>query len=239
MKTWRVHYDLENAFFSIPNPMRCKYFKSKSDAYWNLQFKILPFKKALKMQNMSFSRSKKNQNVIFWMQTIFQNLTSPNFFNSKSDTLYFFQPKTLRFVKLFNRILTRFDFFLKIWRVRKIEFKIWQILNFFSPNSDFYLVFQVLTEWWLFLSKLITTYFKEENWTTMSVIVLVARCTTGNCHPSIRLSLVVYFCKWNSDVLCFFFKMKTWRVQYDFENVFFSIPNPTRCKSFKSKSDAY
>ena len=191
MKTWRVQYDFENVFFSIPNPMRCKNFKSKSEAYWNFQFKILPFKKALKMQNMSFSRSKKNQNAIFWMQTIFQNLTSPNFFNSKSNTLYFFQSKTLRFVKLFSRILTRFDFFFKIWRVRNIEFKIWQFLNFFSPKSDIYLVFQVLTERWLFLSTLIRTYFKEENWTTMSVIDLVARCTTGSCHPSVRLSMVV------------------------------------------------
>ena len=193
MKTWRVQYDFENVFFPTPNPMRCKYFKSKSDAYWNFQFKILPFKKALKMQNMSFSRSKKNQNVIFWMQTFFQNLTRPIFSNSKSNTLYFFQSKTLHFVKLFNRSLTCFDFFFKIWRVRKIEFKIWQLLSFFSPKSDIYLVFQVLTEWWLLLSTLITTYFKEENWTTMSVIDLVARCTTGSCHPSFSLSMFVYF----------------------------------------------
>ena len=178
-------------FFSIPNPMRCKCFKSKSDAYWNLQFKILPFKKALKMQNMSFSQSKMNQNVIFRMQTIFQYLTRPNFLNSKCNTLFFFRSKTLRFVKLFNRNLTRFEFFFKICRVGKIEFKTWQFLKFFSPKSDFYLVFQVLTERWLFLSTLITIYFKEENWTTMSVIDLAARCTTGSCHPSICLSMVV------------------------------------------------
>ena len=171
--------------------MRCKCFKSKSDAYWNLQFKILPFKKALKMQNMSFSQSKMNQNVIFRMQTIFQYLTRPSFFNSKCNTLFFFRSKTLRFVKLFNRNLTRFEFFFKICRVGKIEFKTWQFLKFFSPKSDFYLVFQVLTERWLFLSTLITIYFKEENWTTMSVIDLAARCTTGSCHPSICLSMVV------------------------------------------------
>ena len=42
----------------------------------------------------------------------------------------------------------------------------------------------------------------------------------------------------NSDVLCFF-KRKTWRVQYDFENVFFWIPNLARCKTFLSNSDAF
>ena len=97
MKTWRVQYDFEKVFFSIPNLMRCKYFKSKSEAYWNFQFKILPFKKALKMQNMSFSRSKMNQNVFFWMQTFFktwhvqifsiQNLTHCIYFSRKSYAL--------------------------------------------------------------------------------------------------------------------------------------------------------
>ena len=110
-KKWRVQYDFGNVFLSIPNPTRCKSFKSKSDLYWNFQFKILPFKKAVKMQNMSFSRSKKNQNVIFWMQTFFQNLTRPNFFNSKSSTFNFFQSKTICFVKLLNQNLTRFEFF--------------------------------------------------------------------------------------------------------------------------------
>ena len=97
MKTWRVQCDFEKVFFSIPNLMRCKYFKSKSEAYWNFQFKILPFKKALKMQNMSFSRSKMNQNVFFWMQTFFktwhvqifsiQNLTHCIYFSRKPYAL--------------------------------------------------------------------------------------------------------------------------------------------------------
>ena len=43
---------------------------------------------------------------------------------------------------------------------------------------------------------------------------------------------------WNSDVLCFF-KRKTRGVQYDFENVFFSIQNLMLCQTFKSKSDAF
>ena len=125
--------------------------------------KLCVSKKAAKMQNMSFSRSKMNQNVIFWMQTFLQSLTPSNFFVSNSITLYFFQSKTLRLVKLFNQNLTRFEFFFKIWRVRKINIKIWQFLKFFSPKSDFYLAFQVLTEWRCFLSPLIPKCFKGKN----------------------------------------------------------------------------
>ena len=97
MKTRRVQYDFENVFFSIPNPTCCKSFKSKSDAYWNFQFKILPFKKALKMQKMSFSRSKKNQTWFFGCKHFFktrhvqifliQNLTHCIFFNPKAYAL--------------------------------------------------------------------------------------------------------------------------------------------------------
>ena len=152
MKTWRVQYDFENVFFSIRNQTRCKSFESKSDAYWNFQLKILPFKKAPKMQNMSFSRSKMKQNLIFWMETFFQNLTRPNFFNSKSNTLYFFQSKTLRFVKLFNRKLTRFELFfqnLSRWKnwiqnltIFKILFsEIWYLSCFSS--SDWMMTFSV------------------------------------------------------------------------------------------------
>ena len=111
MKKCRVQYDFENVFFSIPNLTRCKSFKSKSDAFWNFQFKIMLVRKAAKMQNRSFSRIKLNQNKIFWMQTIFQNLTCPKFFNSKSNVLYFFQSKIWRFVKLFNQNLTGFEIF--------------------------------------------------------------------------------------------------------------------------------
>ena len=56
-------------------------------------------------------------------------------------------------------------------------------------------------------------------------------------HVNSSLNGCIIF-NWNSDVLCFF-KMKTWRVQYHFENVFFSISNPTRCKPLKLKSDAF
>ena len=112
---------------------------------------------------------------------IFQNLVCPKFFNSKSNALSFFQSKIWRFLK----------FLIKIWRVRKFEFKIWEVSKFFSPKCEFYLVFQVLTEWRYFLSTLIPPYFKVENWTTMFVVDLVTRCTTGSCQTSIRLSMVV------------------------------------------------
>ena len=119
MKTWRVQYDFENVFFSIPNLARCKTFKSKYDAFWIFQFKV--------------------------------------------------------------------------WHVRKNDFKIWLVLKFFSPKSEFFLVFQVLIERRFFLSTLKTNYFEEENYPTRSVVVLVARCTTGSCQNSIRLSMVVKF----------------------------------------------
>ena len=111
MKKWRVQYDFENFFFqsqiwrvvniSNRNLTRIEIFNSK----------ICFLRKAAKMQNMSFSRSKMNQNVIFWMQTFFQNLTCPKIFNSKSNALYFFQSKIWRFVKLLNQNLTRFEIF--------------------------------------------------------------------------------------------------------------------------------
>ena len=65
------------------------------------------------MQNMSFSRSKKNQNVtFFWMQTFFQNLTSQKIFNSKSNALYKSQSKTWSVVKTSNQNLTRCENFI-------------------------------------------------------------------------------------------------------------------------------
>ena len=45
------------------------------------------FGKERKMQNMSFSRSKKNQNEVFLDAKIFQNLTCRKKFNSKSNAM--------------------------------------------------------------------------------------------------------------------------------------------------------
>ena len=75
-------------------------------------FKIMLFKKEPKMQIKSFSRSKINQNVVFCMQTFFQKMICPKFFNSKSNAMYFFQFKIWRFVKLFIRNLKRFEIFI-------------------------------------------------------------------------------------------------------------------------------
>ena len=62
------------------------------------------------MQKMSFSRSKKKQNV-FLDAHIFQNLTSRKSFNSKSNALYFFQFKIGRVAKTSNQNPTRCENF--------------------------------------------------------------------------------------------------------------------------------
>ena len=127
-------------------------------------------------------------------------------------------------------------FYFKIWRVRKNEFKIWLVLKFFSPKSEFYHVFQILNEWRFFLSTLITTFWGGK--INDNVCCSFSRQMYNWKLPDVNSSLNA--CKtfeWKSDVLCFL-KMKKWRVQYDFENVFFSISKLTRCKPLKSKSDA-
>ena len=108
------------------NLLRFIFFNSKSDALYCFQFKIWRvvffsiqnltrkeicntkscfLKKHKKMQNMPFSRSKMDQNVIFWVQTIFQNVTCRKICNSKSNSLYFFQSNIWRVVKLLNQNL--------------------------------------------------------------------------------------------------------------------------------------
>ena len=69
------------------------------------------------MQNISFSRSKMNQKVIFCMQTIFktwhvqifliENLSRCNFFSPKFDALLNLQIKTRRVLKILFQNLTR------------------------------------------------------------------------------------------------------------------------------------
>ena len=73
------------------------------------------FKKAQKMQNMSFSRCKKNQNVIFLDANIFQNLTGGKNFNSKSDR--------------FPKFSEKFDFYL----VFKVLTEWWYLLSTLLP----------------------------------------------------------------------------------------------------------
>ena len=105
-KFWRI------VFFSIQNLTRCKITISKSCFSLRKQ----------KMQKMSFSRCKKNQNVIFWMQTFFRSLTFRKYslessntllnFMSKSDALQKFQFNFSRFVLFFN---SKSDKLCKIW----------------------------------------------------------------------------------------------------------------------------
>ena len=89
---------------------------------------------------------------MLFKKTFFQqNLTRCKYFNWKSDASHIFYLKNWRIVKILVQNLTRF--------------------KTFSPRSDFYLVFQVLTESWYFQSTLLTAYFKEDYWKTMGVMV--------------------------------------------------------------------
>ena len=104
----------ENVIIFIQNLTRRKFFfsksgafffKSKSDALFFFRFKIwhvmkfsiqnLDFYDSTKNAKNWFSRSKMNQNMIFRMQTLFQNLTCRKIFSSKSNALYFFSKKNL------------------------------------------------------------------------------------------------------------------------------------------------
>ena len=84
------------------------------------------------MQNMSFSRSKKNQSVIFWLQTFFQSLTFQKIFNSESNALYLLQSKILSVV----------FFYFKIWHVVKLFVQNQALKSFFSGSQ--WIIIQVL-----------------------------------------------------------------------------------------------
>ena len=60
-----------------------------------------------------------------------------------------------------------------VQNLKRLKILIQNLTSFktFSPKSDFYIVFQILTEWWYIAWTLLPTYFKEENWKTMRVIV--------------------------------------------------------------------
>ena len=181
------------------------------------------------MQNISFSWSKMNQKVTFCLQNFSKTWHVQIFFNSKSNALLFFSIQNLTPCRTFwSKSNAYWNSFLKIWRVRKIEFKIWEVLKFFCPKCEFHLVFQVLTDWRYFLSTSITPYFEDEKWTTMFVVVLVTRSRTGSCQTSNRLSMVVkllnekltccVFFKWkhdpfNTTLKVFFSELQIWRAK--------------------------
>ena len=140
-KTWHVQYDFENVFFSIPNLTRCRTIKLKCDAFSKVSFQNHAFKKAPKMRNMPFSRSKMNQNVVFWMETFLQKWHVQNFFIQNLTRCSFsIQNLTLR-KTFYSKSDAFWNFYFKIWRVGKIAFQIWQVLKLFLRNLIFMLFF--------------------------------------------------------------------------------------------------
>ena len=128
-KFWRV------VFFSIQNLTRNEIFNAKS-CFW----------KTRKKPNMSFSWSKMNQNVIFWMQTLFQNLTCRKVLKWKSNALYFFKIKSDALQNFYFKIWHVVFFYFKIWHVVFFYFKIWQVVKFFTQNLLFKWSFQIPAE---------------------------------------------------------------------------------------------
>ena len=63
-------------------------------------------KKSTENENMSFSRSKNNQKMISWMQTLSQKMTNWKNFNLKFNA-FFLQSKICCVVKPLNQNLTR------------------------------------------------------------------------------------------------------------------------------------
>ena len=96
-KIWRV------VFFPVKICRVVVFFNSIQNLTRNefFLYKIMLFKKARNLQNMSFSWSKMNQNVIFWKRKIFQNLRCRKIFDSKSNALYFFSNQNLTRCKTF------------------------------------------------------------------------------------------------------------------------------------------
>ena len=94
---WRV------VFFPNQNLERCIFFNSKCDTLWNFQYKFMLLKKTQKKPKMSFSRSKRNQSVTFWMQTLFKILHVKKV-SFQNLTRCFFP--IWRVVKLLNQILS-------------------------------------------------------------------------------------------------------------------------------------
>ena len=150
------------SFFLNPRMTRWTFFNSKSVTYRKFQFKIKLLKKARKLQIMSFSRSKEDQNVIFWMQTFFkiwrlekfliQNLTRCIFFNPKSDAMLKLQIKFWRVVKILIQNLTSFKtFFSEIWLLSCCSGSDWLMIS--SVNVITNLLRTLVTDWTLWSIK--------------------------------------------------------------------------------------
>ena len=131
--------NLTGCIFSFQNLTRCIFFNSKSVTYRKLQFKIMLFKTARKMKNMSFSRSKKNQNVIFLHANIFQNLTCRKVFKSNSNALFFKIQNLTGCIFSFQNLTRCENFKSKCDALSKFQFKNWQASKLSLPNLIFIL----------------------------------------------------------------------------------------------------
>ena len=89
------------------------------------------------MQNMSFSQSKMNQNLMFWMRKFFSKSDMSQSFKFKIQRIVFFSIHNLRRCKTFKSKSVEFQYF---------YFKIWHVVNFFIQNLLFKSSFQILAE---------------------------------------------------------------------------------------------
>ena len=149
------------------------FFLCKSDALENLLNRNLTrieffnsnlcfLRKHQKCKICRFRGVKRTKTWFFGCQHFFKTWNVQNFIIQNLTRCIFFQSKIWRFVKMFNQNLTGFEIFIpKSDALEKLNSKSDKVKIFF-PKPDFYLVFVVLTEWWYFLSTLITTWFKEE-----------------------------------------------------------------------------
>ena len=114
-----------------------------------LSFQKDAFYAARSLQNMSFSRSKKNQNVILWMQFYFSIQHFGRFLIRNLTRRIFFQCKIWRVGKLLYQNVTCYKVLIQNMMNRKA----------FSPKFGSYFVFRVLIEWWFLLS-----FLEKLNW---------------------------------------------------------------------------
>ena len=105
----------KNNFF----PKSCilkKFFLQNHATRKNFFFKFVLFKIGRKPQISRILRGKNNQNVIFWVQKVFQNLLFKNISSSKN-------------------VLFKNTFFIKILLFNTVKFfKIWRVVNILNEN---------------------------------------------------------------------------------------------------------
>ena len=175
-------------FFSIPNLSRCKILLQNLTHNKVFYSKLCSLKKHKKSKSCRFWRVNWTKTWLFESKLFFKvwHLEKIQFKLQRVVKIWI---KIWRFVKFFKWTQTR-------WKNSKSNYdKLWNFnsnsdtLYSLPLKSDFYLVFQVLIEWWYLLSKLKSTEFEGEKWKTMSVIDLVTSCTSESCHTSTRFAI--------------------------------------------------